>query len=144
LLSRWILHWLSFLDMTDERPHGGLIAAGLCGAAWTVAYAVVDAAQSSRAHVYDLHVRWLAIVRRVFQPAGWRDFLRAAGAAVPLNVVLTFLASVGVGVLGYVYLGGSEGRDRTFRLAFTLLTGLAVGAYLAGERRRARSKSSVD
>ena len=101
----------------------GLIAAGSGGAAWAVAYAVVDAAQSSPAHWYDLHLRWLATLRQAFQPSGGREFLRAARAAVPLNVALTLLASVGVAALGYVYLGGSEGRDKAFPFAFTVLTG---------------------
>jgi hypothetical protein len=118
-----------------------LVAAGSGGAAWAVAYAVVDAAQSSPARWYDLHLRWLATLRQLIQPAGWREFLRAAGAAVPLNVALTLLPSVGIAVLGYVYLGGSQGRDKLFPFVFTVLTGLAVAAYLAGEQRRRREGS---
>jgi hypothetical protein len=60
---------------------------------------------------------------------------------VPLNIALTLLASVGVSALGYVYLGGSEGRDKTFPLAFTLLTGLLVAAYIAGEQPTRRDGS---
>jgi hypothetical protein len=143
LLSRWILDWLYFLGVTDELPsdNAGLVAAGLGGAAWAVAYAVVDAAQSPPAHWYDLHLRWLATLRQVFQPAGGRAFLRAACGAVPLNVALTFLASVGTGALGYTYLGGSQGRDKLFPFVYTVLTGLAIAAYLVAEQRKRRETS---
>ena len=57
---------------------------------------------------------------------------------MPLNIALTLLPSVGVAALGYVYLGGSEGRDKAFPVAFTVLTGLFVAAYLAGEQRTRR------
>ena len=143
LLSRWTLDWLYFLGDTDALPSdsAGLIASGSGGAAWAGAYAVVDAGQNSPAHWYDLHLRWLATIRQVFQPSGWREFLLAARAAVPLNVALILLMSVGVAGLGYAYLGGSEGRDKAFPFAFTVLTGLALASYLAGEQR---TKSSVN
>ncbi|HZO63681.1 MAG TPA: caspase family protein [Kribbellaceae bacterium] len=142
-LAWWILDWLNFLGATDQLPsdRAGQVAAGAAGAVWAVAYAVVDAAQDSPARWYDLHLRWLSTLRQLFQPSGAREFLRAARAAVPLNIALTLLASVGVSALGYVYLGGSEGRDKTFPLAFTLLTGLLVAAYIAGEQPTRRDGS---
>jgi hypothetical protein len=143
LLEGWILDWLYFLGNADHLPshRAGLIAAGSGGAVWAIAYAAVDAADSSPAHWYDLHLRWLSTLHQLFQPAGGREFLRAALAAVPLNVALTLLASVGAAALGYVNLGGSQGRDKAFPLAFTVLTALLVAAYLAGEQRRRRDSS---
>ncbi len=137
LLAWWILDWLNFLGTTDELPSdtAGLIAAGSGGAVWAVAYAAVDATRSSPAHWYDLHLLWLRTLRHVFQPSDAREFLRAVRAAVPLNVALTLLASVGAAALAYTYLGGSEGRDKAFPLTFTVLTALVVGAHLAGEQR---------
>ncbi|WP_344216630.1 caspase family protein [Kribbella sancticallisti] len=137
LLTRWILDWVYFLGATDQLPSdgAGLVAAASGGAAWAVAYAVVDAARSLPARWYDLHLRWLVTLRQVFKPADAREFLRAVRAAVPLNVAVTILASVGVGALGYLYLGGSEGRDKAFPFAFTVLTGLLVGTYLTNEKR---------
>ena len=143
LLAQWILGWLAFLGNADLLPYDNavLVAVGLGGAAWAAAYAVADAAERSPAHWFDLHLRWLSTLRQLFQPSGGREFLRAAVAAVPLNIALTLLASVGAAALGYVHLGGSEGRDKVFPLAFTVLTGLVVAAYLASEHRRQRKLS---
>lgn len=143
LLTQWILDWLDFLGATDQLPSDGvrLVAAGAGGAVWAVAYAVVDAAEGSPAHWYDLHLRWLSMLRQLFQPSGAREFLRAACAAVPLNVAITLLASVGVAALGYFHMGGSEGRDKVFPPVFAVLTGLVVAAYLAGEQRRRRKRT---
>ncbi len=143
LVMQWLFDWLYFLGVTDALPSdsAGRVAAGLGGALWAVAYGVVDASQSSPARWYDLYLRWLSTLRQVFQPSGWREWVRAVRAAVPLNVALTLLASVGVGVLGYTSLGGSQGRDKAFPLAFTVLTGLAVATYLASEQRRRRESS---
>jgi len=140
LLARWTLDWLYFLGNADDLPakSTGLVAAGSGGAVRAAAYAAVDAAQGSPAHWYDLHVRWLTTLGKLLQPSGGREFLRAGLAAVPLNVALTLLASAGVAALGYIYLGGSEGRDKAFPVAFTVLTGLAVAGYLAGEKRQRR------
>ncbi|TDO43328.1 caspase domain-containing protein [Kribbella sp. VKM Ac-2527] len=137
LLTWWIFDFVYFLGVTDTRPskNTGRVAGGLGGAVWAAAYAVVDAGRSSPAHWHDLHLRWLATLRHVFQPSGLREFLRAVCAAVPLNVGLTVLLSIGVGVLGYHSLGGSQGRDNLFPLTYIVLTGLAVGIYLVGEQR---------
>jgi hypothetical protein len=137
-LSWWIIDSLYFLGVTEQLPSDreGLIAAGSGGAIWAVAYAVVDTAQSSPARWYDLHLRWLATLRQVVQPTSGSEFLRAARAAVPLNVALTLLASVGAAALGYRYLEGSEGRDKAFSFTFTVLTALVVVAHLVGEQRR--------
>jgi len=136
LLGRWTLDWLYFLGDADDLPakSTGLVAAGSGGAVWAAAYAAVDAAQGSPAHWYDPYVRWLTTLGKLLQPSGGREFLRAALAAVPLNVALTLLASAGVAALGYIYLGGSEGRDKAFPVAFTVITGLTVAGYLAGEK----------
>jgi hypothetical protein len=143
LLTWWILSFLYFLGVTEALPsdNTGLVAGGLGGAVWAIAYSVVDAGRSSPARWYDLHLSWLATLRQVFQPSGLREFLRAACAAVPLNVGLTILLSVGVGVLGYRYLGGSQGRDNLFPLTYILLTGLAAGIYLAGAQRGRNSRA---
>lgn len=136
-LSWWILDFLYFLGVTESLPsdNTGLVAGGLGGAVWVVAYAVVDAGQSPPARWYDLHLRWLAAVRQVFLPSGLREFLRAIRAAIPLNIGLTALLSVALGSLGYNHLGGSQGRDKLLPLAYIVLTGVAVGTYLVGEQR---------
>jgi hypothetical protein len=140
LLMQWIFDWLYFLGLTDQLPsdNAGRLAAGLGGAAWAVAFGAVDAARSSPAHWYDLLLRWLATLRQVFQPSGWRQFLQAVRAAVPLNVALTLVASVLIGAFGYDHWGGSQGRDKAFPLAFTVLTALAVATYLTSEQRKQR------
>jgi len=142
-LTWWIVDFLYFLGVTSALPsdEAGLVAGGVGGAVWAVTYAVVDAGQSSPAHWYDLHLRWLATVRQVFQPSGLPGFLRAVCAAVPLNVGLTILASIGVGAVGYQYLGGSQGRDNLFPLAYIVLTGVAVGTYPVSEQRSRNSRA---
>jgi hypothetical protein len=143
LLMQWMFDWLYFLGLTDELPsdNAGRLAAGLGGAAWAVAFGAVDAARSSPAHWYDLLLRWLATLRQVFQPSGWRQFLQAARAAVPLNVALTLVVAVLIGALGYNHWGGSQGRDKAFPLAFIVLTALAVATYLTSEQRKQREDS---
>ncbi|HMG32273.1 MAG TPA: hypothetical protein VK585_19380 [Jiangellaceae bacterium] len=63
------------------------------------------------------------------------QFLRAVRAAVPLNVALTLLASIGITASAYQYAGGSQGRDRVFPFAFALLTALGLAAHIAGGQR---------
>ena len=143
LLMRWLFDWLYFLGLTDQLPSdaAGLVAAAAGGALWAVAYAAVDAARSSPARWYDLQLRWLATLRQVFQPSGWRQFAQAVRAAVPLNVALTLVVSVLIGAFGYDHWGGSQGRDKSFPLAYTLLTALAVATYLTSEQREQREDS---
>jgi hypothetical protein len=140
LLMRWIFDWLYFLGVTDELPSdtAGLLAAASGGAVWAIAYGAVDQARSSPARWYDLHLRWLTTLRQLFQPSGWRQFVHAVRAAVPLNVALTLVVSVVFGALGYDYRGGSQGRDKLFPLAFTVLTAFAVATYLTSEQRKRR------
>jgi hypothetical protein len=137
LLAWWVRNWLSFSVSADYLPNANIaLLAGLGGAGWAFAYAAVDATQTTPPHWYDLHRRWLATLGEVFRPAGAGQFLRAANAAVPLNVALTLLASLEAAALGYAYAGGSEGRDKIFPVAYILLTVLAVAAHLASLKRR--------
>ena len=137
LLAQWTLALLSQAVNASYLPTESavLLAAGLAGATWALAYVAVDAARDTPTRWYDLHVRWLSTLGEVFRPSGVWQFLRAVRAAVPLNVALTLLASIGITASAYQYAGGSQGRDRVFPFAFALLTALGLAAHIAGGQR---------
>ncbi len=143
LLATWLKQLLYQIYEFDYLPHAGAmqLAAGLAGAAWALAYAVLDATGRSPARWYDLQVTWLATVGAVVRPSGLRHFLRSARAAVPVNVAVALLVSVAAATLGYKYDNGSNGRDLAFRLSFILLTVGTVIAHVANRwpRREATS-----
>jgi hypothetical protein len=136
LLAQWtvsLLNWLVAIGDPIHPSHVTLFTS-LCAAGWALAYAATDLSQTARARWYDLHWRWLITLGQVVRPAGWRQFLGAASASVPINVALTLAASLGAAELGYDHAGGSQGRDMIFPIAYTLLTALAVSTYLASSR----------
>jgi hypothetical protein len=135
LVSWWPVDWAySALRTQYLGPIlGSFAGAASAAAAWGIAYAVAGAVETARRPAqirwYEPHLRWLRILHALAFPTGPRQFLRAAAAAVPLNVLATLVVSNAIAAVGYA-LGGSDIRDRVFTLALTVLTAVPIGAYL--------------
>jgi hypothetical protein len=110
-----------------------LVAAGSGGAVWALVYAAVDASARTPARWYSLHLQWGAWLTRLLHPAGVAGFLRAARAAVPLNVAVTVLVSLAAASVAFAW-SGSEARNNTFQITYILLTAVPVTAHLVRGR----------
>ncbi len=119
-----------------------LVAAGAGAAAWTLAYALDVAPRPTPTHWYDLLLRCARAWGDLVEPGTLGDHLRAARAAVPLNVTATVLLSGGAGALGWRWsASGSAGRDLTFRLTYVVLIVVAVVSHVVhGRRLRVREQ----
>ena len=110
-----------------------LVAAAAGAGAWTFGYAAVDATASGRARWHTLLLQGLVELTRLLHPSDAGQLLRAARAAVPLNVTAAVLVAVAAGALGYGW-QGSQGRETAFRLTFIALTTVTLTAHLVRGR----------
>jgi hypothetical protein len=135
LVGWWPIDWAySALPNQYLGPVlGSFAAAAVAAAAWGLAYAVTDAVELGRRPAsirwYEPHLRWLRTLRTVAIPPGPGPFLRAAAAAVPLNILAALALSNAIAALCYA-LNGSDLRDRAFTLAFTVMTAVPIASYL--------------